>query len=345
MAMPQFAYEKSRFHASFHLQVRFQVGGKTSKRNWGIVDVAVTAVVVNVFRGADRVACGDEVQFLLPLYEDRRAVGPGGWAMSAERFSHAEYAEVFLDGSPPYCRVVDGQMDFIDGPTAVPLLKVLTEAEILESIKEYMSHMEDPDVDEPIEVVLPLAGPFQHAFTINSLLNKSDGTTYFYLDANIHDNLLLRMARTDDRRESNVVYLFVQCQTKSWENGSFHDLMLHVDGMPVHIGHTVHSKLEGGGQAIQVRVEIEVLARVLRVRKITGQLGKFEFALTDNHLEAMRDFASRIPAGKTYCGKFVVSHSLPTGEPPGFDESARLSWDEKLERISELIKQQDSGER
>jgi hypothetical protein len=130
MVMPKPAYDEARLRARYHVQVELgQAGvGKTPAH------VPIVGRVARVFRGDGLLRPGEEVHFSVAVCRPGDSLCPGGdlW-MHLQDFETARYMEVFLDGTPPACKVARSQCFAIPAPSDTPSVPVPTEAEIAAS--------------------------------------------------------------------------------------------------------------------------------------------------------------------------------------------------------------------
>lgn len=76
-----------------------------------------------------------------------------------------------------------------------------------------------------------------------------------------------------------------------------HDVVLTADGRPVPVGRAADYRTRSGGQGtvlemMTVTLPLEDLSSLTSARRVTARIGGEELQLTENHLEALREFAS-----------------------------------------------------
>ena len=124
--LPPPAYIEARLLAKFHVQVEIEPS---------VVDATpaylpVRGRVRRVFRGGS-LEPGAELRFTVPVCRRGDEIMPGGdlW-MYHEQFQGAKYMEVFLDGTPPECKLACSQCSVVAGLSDLPQLAVPTEEEV-----------------------------------------------------------------------------------------------------------------------------------------------------------------------------------------------------------------------
>jgi hypothetical protein len=136
MAMPLYAYTRRRLDARYHVQVKLT--HHTSAQATDIVPVQ--GYVATIFRGDDKLKCGNEVRFSAAVYRNVEEIFPSGWLWTQlDSFNKAEYLEVFLNGVPPDCELADYKILIIDAPTESPIAQLPSEDEYLEQFAEFNS--------------------------------------------------------------------------------------------------------------------------------------------------------------------------------------------------------------
>lgn len=160
------------------------------------------------------------------------------------------------------------------------------------------------------------AGLFQHKFEIkrrdNKFTNKTSMSLIAPIDGRISVDLFSVVKTTNPVAPDSVIFGF-NSRSERWRFLKFHDIKLLLDGELMDLGEARHSgDTVGSGVSENVTVHLTVkdLSRLLNAKKIEVQLGIEEFELKDEHLEAMRDFASRLPTGESESGLFVITHKI-----------------------------------
>lgn len=166
---------------------------------------------------------------------------------------------------------------------------------------------------EPIQIEFETR-PFQHKFDIkrrdDKFTKKASLSLHAAVDGEIWLDLFSVGESVDPVAPETVIFGFTS-RTISWRFLKFHDLKLLIDGSLMDLGNAKHAGdvLSGGvRESMDLHIDVSVLSKIANAKKIEVQLGTAEFALADEHLEAMRDFASRLPTGQTELGTFVITH-------------------------------------
>lgn len=174
----------------------------------------------------------------------------------------------------------------------------------------------DPLVDlAPKEIVLPAPRKFNHSFEIKKREDRFNDDTTYSLRAKVNGNLELNIfnsvANKDPSPRDIIPFNFTSTSGR-WQYLNFHRVKILVDTQPLPVAKSKHtgSVMNSGGviEHITVYIALDELTKLLEAKKIEVQIGSTEIELTEEHIEAMRDFASQLPTGKTATRKFVVSH-------------------------------------
>ncbi len=134
--MPGPAYTESRLRAKYHVQVEIE------RRDIDQTPacVPVSCRVHRIFRGDALLTVGDTVRFSVAVFREYDDIPAGGdrW-MHYDVFEQATYLEVFLDGTPPDCKVARSQRYPITRLSDTPQIAVPTEEELAAEWEEFHS--------------------------------------------------------------------------------------------------------------------------------------------------------------------------------------------------------------
>jgi hypothetical protein len=128
MVMPPAAYDQARLEARYHVQVELAATPPVEKTP---AHVPVVGRVRRIFRGDDALRLADEVRFAVAVCRPGDLIPCGGdfW-MYLPQFEGASLMEVFLNGTPPECRVASSQISVIEALTDTPCMRVPTERDV-----------------------------------------------------------------------------------------------------------------------------------------------------------------------------------------------------------------------
>lgn len=158
-----------------------------------------------------------------------------------------------------------------------------------------------PHKAEITEGDLP-TGPFKHHFTIESTHDRFknfDATDLKRMPLGDGLQLGAFFIQEPGRQtplEAQRVAVSFSSQSKDWRFLEHHDLDLLVDGRPVHVA-LDHGGSVGDGYVLEHMSTQMPLAQFLQIAKaktVEGRLFITEFKLRPDHIEALRDLASRM---------------------------------------------------
>jgi hypothetical protein len=86
----------------------------------GLLNLRVA--VVEVFRGAARLPVGTALGFTVPAADEHHPPPPGSRHADIGAARRARYIEAYLDGEPPALHLSGDEFEFIDVPSAQPVL-------------------------------------------------------------------------------------------------------------------------------------------------------------------------------------------------------------------------------
>jgi len=111
-------YLRARRTARFHVQVQIREVQLPSEYPG---EARVVALVDQVFRGNDHLACGEQIKFRLSVIEHLDQMQTDGtmWVL-AHRVVAGQLLEVFLNGAPPDCEVALWQSALIERVSLEP---------------------------------------------------------------------------------------------------------------------------------------------------------------------------------------------------------------------------------
>ena len=104
----------------------------------------------------------------------------------------------------------------------------------------------------------------------------------------------------DPRRVTRPTFeLFLLSSSKAEKFRAAHEVVLAADGrvVPVATAATYRSRSGGQGTVLElmsVSLSLDELSSLTAARKVTARVGGEEFELTENHLEALREFSTLI---------------------------------------------------
>ena len=121
MAIPLESHLEARRQAPYHVQVEI-VNRPVHLDTTG--SVTIKCRVGRVFRTTAALEVGGTVSFKLPVYLEREGMPTCPFYLPYRRYVKAVHLEVYLEGTPPQCRVACEEFCIIDGFSETPVLNV-----------------------------------------------------------------------------------------------------------------------------------------------------------------------------------------------------------------------------
>jgi hypothetical protein len=131
---------KARKEARFHVQValeKIQADPSTPG------EVRVEGRVTRIFHTDGTLALGDNVSFILHVYQHDEATPPGPVYVSYDRLANATHIEAYLNGTAPRCDIPAGEYTLLFGPreqpsmTVAELENVVTDATLVTPVRTH----------------------------------------------------------------------------------------------------------------------------------------------------------------------------------------------------------------
>lgn len=147
----------------------------------------------------------------------------------------------------------------------------------------------------------PPPSPFKHSGRIVTSIERGGARTTLQHPQALGGGALYMGAsfvHTDPRRPSVptldlLLYAPAQPAGVAAVNGG-ESLALVYDGQPLVLGSRVNFRAQGGTQAARLTLTYADVAKLTRARKVSARVGAAEYALTHNHLEALRELVSQM---------------------------------------------------
>jgi hypothetical protein len=118
MAIPTFARKQALEEAPYHVQVELLHVQQGFRKSYG--NVQVIGRVLRIFKGAQLLTAGTELEFDVPVLVDEDEWVCGGVMFLYRDLLGARYMEVSLDSIFPACHVASDLREIIDAPTDAP---------------------------------------------------------------------------------------------------------------------------------------------------------------------------------------------------------------------------------
>ncbi len=119
MAIPQDEVERKRAAARFHLQIEL---GERPGKHVSTGPALVRGRVLRIFRGDSSIRPGDPLSFDLNVCSPGETPPPGSAHVSYDALLHARHMEVFLNGTPPRCDLVEDGWAVLSETSEGPVL-------------------------------------------------------------------------------------------------------------------------------------------------------------------------------------------------------------------------------
>jgi len=127
MAIHPEVIAEAQYKARYHLQVEIAPSCRAIDAEYGnnlVGNLRVRSIVRRLFRGDQKLSVGDTLTFIVPICDK---VLDGPCSIHPEDFDEADFMEVFLDGEPPDCKMVEDCFYVIKELTPEPIVIVNTD--------------------------------------------------------------------------------------------------------------------------------------------------------------------------------------------------------------------------
>lgn len=121
MAIGLEGHLRARREAPYHVQVKI-IERPVHVETTG--SVFISCRVVRVFRTAGDLDVDGSVSFTLPVYLEREGMPTGPFYLPYRTFVKASHLEVYLEGTPPHCRVACEEFCVVDNISRTPVLRL-----------------------------------------------------------------------------------------------------------------------------------------------------------------------------------------------------------------------------
>ena len=187
---------------------------------------------------------------------------------------------------------------------------------------------------------LPAKRKFGHRYKISEEEDEFDGLIWLrteWMSLQYNDRRLaacqlrLSAARSGENPPYGLFWeLGTASPTFSFIGPGSRRFQLLIDGESVELSDPAHKgKVLRGAvtEEMLTTLRLDGFLEIAAADEVKARLGKLEFQLTKQHLECLRDLASRLPEGVTLNGEIKVERYAPTADPrhPSFGKATQTS--------------------
>ena len=257
-----------------------------------------------------------EILLLLTLQEKhgriekQREEQKNGHEVTFERYSPEEI-ELGAKCSSIACRTIKAQIQRDLGITPKPSF-------VEQSADEFRHGLElkaFPQAAKQVKVVYPAPRPFDHPYRVIHRREPKDGCVFYYVAAKLDIEPFFLFASTVSDNETSTPndtirlgIVFYQQQDRIKDVDHF---LIRVDGQLLNCPR--HSERE---HAVSTELRLDQFQDVIKGTAVALHIGPFTIELEPKELEALRDFASRLPQGRSLLDQFVISREVDVSSPP-----------------------------
>ncbi len=166
-----------------------------------------------------------------------------------------------------------------------------------------------------VKVVYPAPRLFDHPYRVLKRQEPKDGCVFYYVAANLDVEPFYLFASTVSDNETSTPndtirlgIVFYQQQDRIKDVDHF---LIRVDGQLLNCPR--HSERE---HAVSTELRLDQFQDVIKGTAVALHIGPFTIELEPKELEALRDFASRLPQGRSLLDQFVISREVDVSSPP-----------------------------